>query len=223
MEKIFSGEVCELLPLSNGLIFSYCRDRVDDRQADISYKMISFEDGRLTDVAKNMYLLTKFGNNYKAVLDYCDNFITDKALVLAGGKVFLMRTSGAAYFLDNDGTPLWTGSLAYRSSAPDDIVLYNNSLWASYSDCNVLLRYNLTTMREELRIGGNKSPFDKPGEMFIQGDSVVVSNRGSGKLLQVDLNSYSVTEKETFDETVYQYLAVSDYRFVILKSGLYVI
>ena len=44
MEKIFEGEVCELLPLSNGLIFSYCRERVDESQADISYKMISFEE-----------------------------------------------------------------------------------------------------------------------------------------------------------------------------------
>lgn len=223
METIFKGEVCELLPLSNGLIFSYCKERLSDEQANVSYKMISFEDGRMTDVAKNMYLLTKFGNNYKAVLEYSENFITDKALLVPGGKTFFMRTSGAAYFLDSDGTPLWTGSLSYRSMAPDDIVLYNNSLWASYSEGNVLLRYNLSTMREELRIGGNRSPFDKPGEMFVQGDSVIVSNRGSGKLLQVNLNTYSVEERETFDETVYQYLAVSDYRFVILKSGLYII
>lgn len=223
METIFKGEVCELLPLSNGLIFSYCKERLSDQQASISYKMISFEDGRLTDVAKNMYLLTKFGNNYRAVLEYSENFITDKALLVPGGKTFFMRTSGAAYFLDSDGTPLWTGNLSYRSMAPDDIVLYNNSLWASYAEGNVLLRYNLSTMREELRIGGNRSPFDKPGEMFVQGDSVIVSNRGSGKLLQVNLNTYSVEEREVFDETVYQYLAVSDYRFVILKSGLYLI
>lgn len=223
METIFKGEVCELLPLSNGLIFSYCKERLSDEQANVSYKMISFEDGRMTDVAKNMYLLTKFGNNYKAVLEYSENFITDKALLVPGGKTFFMRTSGAAYFLDSDGTPLWTGSLSYRSMAPDDIVLYNNSLWASYSEGNVLLRYNLSTMREELRIGGNRSPFDKPGEMFVQGDSVIVSNRGSGKLLQVNLNTYSVEEREAFDETVYQYLAVADYRFVILKSGLYII
>ena len=223
MEKIFEGEVCELLPLSNGLIFSYCRERVDESQADISFKMISFEDGRLTDVAKNMYLLTKFGNNYKIMLDYCDNFITDKVLTMPSGKVFLMRGSGSAFFLDNDGTPLWTGNLTYRNTAPDDIVFHNNSLWASYSEYNVLVRYNLTTMREELRIGGKKSPFDKPAELFVQGDNVIVSNHGSGKLLQVDLNTYCVNEKEIFEEPVYQYLSVGDYRFVILKSGLYVI
>lgn len=223
METIFNGEVCELLPLSNGLIFSYCKDRVDEKQADIAYKMISFEDGRVSFVTTPMYQLTKFGSNYKAVMEYCDNFIADKALVIPGGKVFLMRSSGAAYFLNNDATPLWTGSLTYRSSAPSDIALYNNSLWASYDEYNVLLRYNLSTMREELRIGGNSSPFDKPGELFVQGDNVIVSNRGSGKLLQVNLNTYSVTEKESFNEPVYQYLAVSDYRFVILKSGLYLI
>ena len=223
MKKLFSGEVCELLPLSNGIIFSYCKERMEDDKAEIAYKMISFEDGRISDIAKNIYLLSKFGNNYKAVLEYGENFIADKALVLTGGKVFLMRAGGEAYFLDSDTTPLWTGNLTYRSAPPSDIALYNNALWASYDEHNVLLRYNLSTMREELRIGGNKSPFDKPSGLFVQGDSVIVSNRGSGKLLQVNLNTYGVTEREVFEETVYQYLAVSDYRFVILKSGLYLI
>lgn len=223
METIFKGEICEVLPLSNGIIFSYCKERINEQQADIAYKMVSFEDGRVTDVAKNIYQLTKFGNNYKAVLYYCENFLTDKALLVPGGKVFLMQTGGDAFFLDSDGAPLWSGNLSYRSMAPDDIVLYNNSLWASYSEANILLRYNLSTMKEELRIGGSRSPFDKPGDLFVQGDNVIVSNRGSGKLLQVNLNTYSVEEREDFGETVYQYLAVTDYRFAILKSGLYLI
>lgn len=223
MKKLFSGEVCELLPLSNGIIFSYCRGRMEDDRAEIAYKMISFEDGRVSDIAKNIYLLTKFGSNYKTVMQHGENFIADKAIVMTGGKVFLMQAGGIANFLDNDNTVLWSGNLSYRSTPPSDIALHNNSLWACYDEHNVLLRYNISTMREELRIGGNKSPFDKPAELFIQGDSVVISNRGSGKLLQVDLNTYSVAEKEIFEEPVYQYMSVGDYRFVILKSGLYLI
>ena len=78
-------------------------------------------------------------------------------------------------------------------------------------------------MREELRIGGNKSPFDKPRDLFIDGDTVMVSNQGSKKLVEVNLNSYSVFEYEEFEEPLYQYIKVGDNRFAVLESGLYLI
>ena len=78
-------------------------------------------------------------------------------------------------------------------------------------------------MREELRIGGNKSPFDKPCDLFLEGDCVMVSNQGSKKLLQVNLNSYTVFEYETFEEPLYQYVNVKENRFAVLESGLYLI
>ena len=78
-------------------------------------------------------------------------------------------------------------------------------------------------MREELRICGNKSPFNKPVSLFIEGDSVMISNKGSKKLISVDLNSYSVFEYEQFEEPVHQYVKAGDNRFAVLDSGLYLI
>lgn len=222
MKKIFSGEIYEVMPLSGGIIFSYCKDTVDQNVV-VAYKMISFDNGRFTDVAKNIYLLTKFGNNYKAVAALCDNYITVKSIVLPNGKVFLLSTDGTAQLLDNDATPVWTGDLTYRSCKPSDIILYNNALWVSYAECNALLRYNLSTMREELRIGGTKSPFNKPRDLFLEGDTVMVSNQGSQKLLQVNLNTYTVFDYETFEEPLYQYVRVGENRFAVLESGLYLI
>lgn len=222
MKQIFSGEVYEILPLSNGIIFSYCKEVVDDNVI-VAYKMISFDNGRFTDVAKNIYMLSKFGNNYKAVAAFSENYITVKSLVLPNGKVFLLEPDGSAALLDNDATPLWTGSLSYRSSAPSDIVLYNDALWASYPDCNVLLRYNISTMREELRIGGNNSPFSKPRSLFVDGDKVMVSNQESKKLIEINLNTYTVFEYQEFEEPLYQYVKVGDNCFALLESGLYLI
>ena len=45
----------------------------------------------------------------------------------------------------------------------------------------------------------------------------------SKKLLQIDLNSYSLFEFETFEEEPHQYINVENNRFVILKTGLYLI
>lgn len=222
MKKVFSGTVYEVMPLSDGIIFSYCKDVIEENTV-VAYKMISFENGQFTDVARNIYLLTKFGNNYKAVAALCGNYITAKSIVLPNGKVFLLLPDGTAKLLDIDATPIWTGELKYRGCEASDITLYKNALWASFAECNVLLRYNIATMREELRIGGNSSPFDKPKSLFIDGDGVMVSNAGSNKLIQVNLNSYNVFEYEQFTEPVKQYVRVGDNRFAVLESGLYLI
>ena len=129
MKKVFSGEVYEVLPISNGIIFSYCKDVVDQSTV-VAYKMITFDNGRFTDIAKNIYLLTKFGNNYKAVAAICDNYITAKSIVLPNSKVFLLSADGEARLLGADALPVWTGELKYRGCNATDIALYKNALWA---------------------------------------------------------------------------------------------
>ncbi len=223
MKQIFEGEVYEVLPLTNGILFSYKKDTVDDNVI-VAYKMISFDTGRFTDVAKNVYLITKFGHNYKAVVANCDNYITVKSIVLPNGKVFLLSTDGKAQLLDTDATPMWSGNLIYRSCVPTDMILYNDALWTSYAECNAILRYNLATMREELRIGGGaNSPFNKPRSMFLEGNNAIISNQGSQKLLQINLNTFSVLDCEEFEEPIYQYINIANNRFVVLESGLYLI
>lgn len=222
MKKIMSGTVYEVLPLSDGILFSYRKGEVENSTV-VAYKMISFENGHFTDVAKNVYLISKFGNSYKPIAALCDNYITAKSILLPNGKVFLLSDDGTAQLLDTDAAPLWQGEMKYRGCCATDIALYKNALWVSFAECNVLLRYNLTAMREELRIGGRKSPFDRPAGLFVEGDSVMVCNEGSKKLIQVDLNSYSVFDYEAFDEPVHRYVRVGDNRFVILDSGLYFI
>ena len=55
MKEIFSGEVYEILPTTNGIIFSYCNEILDENVV-VAYKMISFDNGRFTNIAKNIYL-----------------------------------------------------------------------------------------------------------------------------------------------------------------------
>lgn len=222
MKQIFAGQVFEAMPTTNGIIFSYCKE-IREEDVIVAYKMLSLENGRFTDVAKNIYMITKFGNNYKAVAAYCNNYITAKAIMLPNGKAFILEPDGSAMLLDDSGTPVWSGSLVYRSGVPSDIVLYNNAIWASYPQSNVILRYNPATMREELRIGGNKSPFNEPTDLFLSGDEVVVSNKGSKKLLKINLNTYSVSDFCEFEEPVYQYICVGNRDFAILESGLYLL
>ena len=78
-------------------------------------------------------------------------------------------------------------------------------------------------MKEELRIGGSKSPFKKPRTLSINGDNVAVCNLESKNILEFNMKTYKLKELESFEEPVYQYLEVSGNRFVLLQSGLYLL
>lgn len=222
MQKIFSGEVYEIVPQGSGIVFSYCKTASENRVL-VSYKMVSLETGLINDVAKNIYLLSKFGNNYRASCELCNNYVTARSIVLPSGKVFLSSDNGKAYLIDDDGLPVWSGELNYKGEIPSDVAIHKSSLWACYKKERAMLRYNLNTMREELRIGGANSPLDRPFDIFIDGDVAIISNAGSNKLLRLDLKSYTVSDYKEFSESVYGYVKVKNTEFVLLQSGLYML
>ena len=224
MEQLFSGKVYEILPVSNGIVFSYFNRELNDEISEVSYKLVSFDNRRMTNATKSVYMMSKFGNTYKAILKLCSNNITVKSIILPGGKVFLLHEDGKAQFIDADGKPIWTGTLIYKNFLPSDILLFGDGLFVSYEEGNTIVKYSLATMHEEIRIGDGKSIFSGPCDMFLRDDnSVIVCNKKSKKLLSVDFNKYSVKEYESFDEPVYQFIESDSYRFVILESGLYIL
>ncbi len=219
MERIFAGEVYDIVPQPNGLVFSYCKE-AGETQVTVGYKMLSFDNNRLTDVAKNIYQLSKFGSNYRSVSALCNNYITSRALLLPSGKVFLVEDDGSSTLFDTDGSPIYHGNVLYRGNIPADIAVFKNTIWACYPKANVLLRFNLNTMREELRIGGSRSPFSKPTDIFIDGDEAVISSAAANKLIRVELNSYEVSDYMEFTEPVYGYVKISNREFVLMETGI---
>ncbi len=222
MKLVFEGKVYELIPQNQGIVFPYRRGG-DDQNALVCLKMLSTENGVMSDVAKNIYFISKFGTNYRASLELCSNYVLSRALVLPSGRVFLSSDNGNSYLIDGDGLPVWSGDFKYKGEVPSDIAIYKNSLWASYKTAGVLVRFNLNTMREELRIGGKNTPFNKPCHIFIEGNTAYVSNSGSNKLVKVNLNSYTVEDYKEFSEPIYSFVKVKGNQFVLLESGIYVL
>lgn len=222
MTQLFEGEVYDILPLSNGIIFSYCKE-TNDTSVLVSYRMLSFDNGNFSNVENDVYLITKFGNNYRAVAELCENYIKVKSIVMPSGKVFLLQPDGTAQLLDNDATPVWTGSLIYKNAIPSDIALNGDYLWVAYPDLNIILSYNLSTMKAEIRIGGKNSPFARPRNISIKDDVLTVCSLDSKSLLEINLKTYKILKSEEFDEPIYQYLKVDNNRFALLHSGLYLL
>ena len=220
MKRIFAGEVYDIIPQPSGIVFSYCKEKSDD-QVLVSYKMYSFETDKTTDVAKNIYLLSKYGSNYRLVTADFENHITVKSVVLPNGKLFTVETDGKATLFGTGGEILWQGIMTYRGNPPSDIAFCKNSLWCCYSEANAILRYNILTMRFELRIGGAKSPFYSPKDIFVSDEIAVLSNPPANRLVKVNLESFEAEDYKEFTESVYSYAKVKDTEFVVLDSGIY--
>lgn len=221
MKKIFDGKIYEILPKTDGIIFSYQKAVVDDGEV-VWFKMLSVENSTMTDVGKNIYWNLKFGSNYPAAVKVCENFVSVKSLILPNGRLLLCCENGQVFIIDADGMINIAGELKYRDQAPTDIAFYKNSVWASFADTNVLMRFNINTMRAELRIGGKSSPFDCPKNIFIEDRIAFVCNGGTNNIVKVDLENYSVEEHLRFEEPVHAYVKSGNYEFVLLDSGLYV-
>ena len=222
MKKIFDGKIYEILPKSDGIIFPYQKAVVDEGDI-VWYKMLSFENSLLTDVSQTIYWNMKFGSNYNVAVKVCKNFVSEKALILPDGSSLLCNENGQVFIIDTDGMINISGEIKYREAPPSDIAFYKNSIWASFKESNVLIRFNINTMRAELRIGGKTSPFDRPENIFINGEWAYVCNEGSNKITKVNLESYLVEDYYNFEEPVYAYVKSGSYEFVLLQSGLYVI
>ena len=220
MKEIFKGTVYEIIKKQDGLIFSHLEEALDEGLF-VKFKMLDAVSDTVRDVTKNVYLLAKFGSNYHSVVKIVDNYITVKAINLPTGKLFLCEQSGNCYLIDGDGSVLWTGSIAYKDSPPSDIALYDNCVWASFKDSNVLIRFNLATMREELRIGGERSPFSGPRGIFVDENIAVISNTLSNSLTKVNLDNYTVEQYYEFEKSVRAYVKVDGYEYVLLEDGIY--
>ena len=222
MKQVFAGNVFDMVKKPDGLVFSYLEEVVDG-DFYVKYKMVDSKTGAVSDILKNVYLIAKFGSNYKAALKLIGNHITVRSINLPSGKLFLCdrENGGNCFLLDGFGSVLWTGPIRYRDNAPSDIALYGNCIWASFASNNVLIRFNLATMREELRIGGTRSPFDAPRGVFIEGNTAVVSNSGSNRLTKVNLDTYAVEQYCEFSRGVRSYINVEGNEYVLLEDGIY--
>lgn len=221
MTKIFEGDVLHIIPADSRIIVAYAEER-SETQLTVAFKMVSFDDDKSTNVAKNIYQLSKFGANYRSFCIQVQNYFTCKNIILENEKMLVLEVDGTIELLDTDASFIWAGKLLYKNTPPSSIAVYENKLWATFPEHNVLVRYNLNTMREELRIGGgSSSPFANPCHIFIKNNFAYICNKGSLQILKVDLTTYSLEVFEEFTTPVNQYLEVDNRRFVVKDDGVY--
>ena len=223
MKKIFSNDAIHILPLPSGFIIAI-KQKEQGNRIIVGYKMATLETGRLGSVTRNVYQLAKFGNNFKRYEQLLGDYLNCKTILLQGGRLFAAYPDGRAMLYNQDVEPVWSGSLMQNGYGPCDIALQDDKVWASFPESNMLIRYSLDSMKEDLRIGeseGAAGSFSYPTGLWINGDTMLVCNADSNKIIEVNLNTFSAYDYAEFDESVTQYIKIADTEIVQLKSGIY--
>ena len=222
MKKIHNNSALKCFKCENGIIIAYTQETEQGKMV-VKYKKISFVDGRSSFLSKSDFLYYRFGSNFTSFDMQLPNHLTWKTVLLPDSNIMAVGKDGTAKILDYDATTVWQGTMNYKESGPSDIALHKNTLWVSFGSGNALIRYNLASKREELRIGGGAaSAFCNPTGIYISENTMIVCNSGRNELLKVNLETYEVFKYAEFQEPVYQYLTVGQAEFVLLESGLYV-
>lgn len=222
MKLIAKDNVFSLHPLPDGFLYSYLIEQEDD-QIKVGYKMVTFSTGKISNVTKNIYMLTKFGSAYKSFMGKIKNYLSCFALPLENGQCFVIDLEGNATIFGPDGEEVWAGNLRYKKNSPGGIAVNGNTLWISFSDSNVLIRYDLNTLRQELRIGGEHSPFNKPTSLFPAGSKLFVCSDADNCIWKMDTSTYATELYFSFEEKVKDYQFINKYEIVVLDSGIYLL
>jgi hypothetical protein len=222
MRKICSDKVYSVHPLPNGFVYSYLVEQMEN-ELKVGYKMVSFDTDKISNVTKNIYMLAKFGAEYKTFISKIKNYLTCFSIPTEEGKTFVIEQDGTATLYGALGEELWQEKMLYQSATPGGVAVNGNTLWVSYPNQGVLVRHNLKTLRQELRIGGENSPFSKAKGLFPAGSKLFICSQESNAIWKLDTSTYQTELYYQFDEPIYDYKFINRYEIAVLKSGIYLL
>ncbi len=222
MNLISKDKVFSLHPLPDGFIYSYLIERQEDIYT-VGYKMVSFETGKISGVTKSIYMLTKFGADYKSFVGNLKNYLTCFCIPLEDSNTFVIEADGSATLYSTGGGKVWEGNMLYQNTAPGGIAVNQGSLWVSYPEHSALIRYDLKTLRQELRIGGSNSPFGMATNLFPAGSKLMICSKDTNSIIKLDCGSYQTETYYQFDEPINDYKLIGKHEIVVLASGIYLL
>ncbi len=223
MRCFFEGKVLHMIPTPNGIVAAVLSEVTDEGKMAVEYRMLSLETNQLQRITNSVYLLAKFGASHKSAEMQVANHLTCRACLLPDGEIFTVEDDCNAKLLDGDGFAKWVGVVKYKGEAPCDAIYDGKNIWVSFTENNTLLRLDVGSMREELRIGGKKgdSSFSGPVGIFAEGEYLYVSNKNSCQIWKINTRTYDAEEYAYFDEPVYGYVRRNNREIVLLESGIY--
>lgn len=222
MKRIFDESALNIEQLPNGFIIAFKKsDSEDSERIVVAYNLVSFDNESVSPVTRNVYSLAKFGQGYKEIEQRLNNPFYWKSLAITGDKRIVYYPSGEYMLFDTESNLIKKGELTCCGKGPEEMVLLERGIFATFKDGKRISLINPDTFIEELYIGGEDSNFGKLEGLFSLGNYLYASDSEKGVVWRVDLRDYTVTQYAEFLEPVYQYMIIGDYTLVRLESGVY--
>ena len=219
MKQVYGADALQILPCQNGFIFVTKQEEYEGKSV-IAYKLLDFERMTLSPVTRSVYLLTKFGQHFERFeTDEPEKFLTVQTLFLPDHRLLTVHPDGRAAMLSVDGRTLWQGAFTYDGCGPGGLALAEDGFWVSFPDAGAVVRYALRHFRQDLRVGGHGA-IPAPEGLYYSNETLLICS-AAGKLLELDLRSFNLSEYHMFDEPVHRYIKYNANEIVLLDSGIY--
>lgn len=223
MKKIVDFEIVDIIPFSCGIIFSK-KEMIGEDKCKVSFYGFDIKQYRNAPVTRSVYLLNKFGNGYKRIVDEIGDYLNCDADAFAGNSTVIVYPTGETGVFDFEGKNIWSGDLLYHGHPVQDVASDGSQIWCTVPEQNAIISYSIAHKKFYMRIGGeNSTAFSIPTSITKYGDELFICNAGSYKIRTVNLKDYSVSDFRTFDEPVRRYLRSCGKEIVQLDSGVYIL
>ncbi len=222
MRKIIDS-VFDVIAFSNGII--YTKKKVLDNGA-VKVNFYGYDIKRMqgTPVTKSVYLLNKYGSEYKKIAEQLGDYVSCAADVTTTRQTVVVYPSGEMGIFSSDGKMVWSEDLLYHGSAICGAVCDERLVWSVVPDLNCVVSYSLSHKKFSMRIGSEGSDsFEHPVSLSRYDNELFVCNSGSKKVRTISLKDYSVSDFRIFDEPIYKYLRSCGKEIAVLESGVYVL
>lgn len=222
MKKI-TDSIYDIIAFSNGIIYTR-KTVLENGSVKVNFYGYDIKRMQNTPVTKSVYLLNKFGAEYKKISEQLGDYISCDADITANKYPIVIYETGETGVFSPDGDIVWSGDINYLDCEVNGVAIDGDRFWSVVPDKNCVVSYSIPHKRFNMRIGSLDSPsFHKPVAISKYDNELYICNADSCKIRKISLKDYSVSDYMSFDEPVYKYLRSCDREIVVLESGLYIL
>lgn len=221
IKQICQEGVIQIVPTNTGIVYAVKQSESPyEDYMKIAYRMYSCDSGETSVVTRNVFLLSKFGNNFAKVENNPKEFLESKTISLPDHSVLIVDSKGDSELINFDGRIKWKGNLCYKGCVPEGLYATEEGVWISYKKEGAIVRYSSLNMRPEIRIGGN-GKLHHPEGIWAEGNRVLVCVTGDNSILEINAETFKTEVYQKFIVTPHNYYKIGANEIVMLDSGIY--
>lgn len=222
MHKIVDS-VYDIIAFSNGIIYTQ-KTVLENGSVKVNFFGYDIKRMQNTPVTKSVYLLNKFGAEYKKIAEQLGDYVSCDADIMTSKHSVVVYNSGETGLFSPDGEMLWSSDLTYQGGEINGVAVDGRQFWSVVPERNCVVSYSISHKKFSMRIGSPESTsFQHPVSISKYDNELFICNTGSRKVRTINLNDYSVSDFRIFDEPVHKYLRSCGKEIVVLESGVYVL